>query len=117
MTMPQQEQDPQGEQQQFIDTIDEKAARKAEARRTPQTGWFGLGMMGMVGWSVMVPILISIVVGAWLETNVPVGFSWRLVAFAIGVVLGCLNAWYWVEKERKRFEKEDKDKGISDDVE
>jgi ATP synthase protein I len=107
----------QEDQEQFTDTVGKKVARKAEARRTPKTGWFGLGMMGIVGWSVTLPILLSIAAGAWLEANIPAGFSWRLLMFATGVVLGCLNAWYWVEKERKKFEKKEKDndKGEPDD--
>jgi ATP synthase protein I len=26
-----------------------------------------------------------------------------------GIILGCLNAWYWVEKERKEIEEENKE--------
>ena len=37
-----------------------KAARKLKARRSGTPGvWFGLGMMGLVGWSVAVPLGIE----------------------------------------------------------
>ena len=37
-----------------------KAARKLKARRNSTPGvWFGLGMMGLVGWSVVVPTLLG----------------------------------------------------------
>ena len=37
-----------------------KAARKLKARRNSAQGvWFGLGMMGLIGWSVVVPTLLG----------------------------------------------------------
>ena len=36
-----------------------KAARKLRARRhVTRTVWFGLGMMGLIGWSVAIPTLM-----------------------------------------------------------
>jgi ATP synthase protein I len=32
--------------------------------------------------------------------------SWTLTFLFLGIVLGCWNAWYWVQKERKLIEKE-----------
>ena len=37
-----------------------KAARKLKARRNSAQGvWFGLGMMGLIGWSVVIPTLLG----------------------------------------------------------
>ena len=37
----------------FADEVGAKAARKRKAGRNPTPGvWFGLGMMGLIGWSV-----------------------------------------------------------------
>src|ERR1035437_121037 len=41
----------------FAGEIGAKAARKLKARKSTQGVWFGLGMMGLVGWSVVVPTL------------------------------------------------------------
>jgi len=42
----------------FSRKVGEQAARKLRAqKRTVQGVWFGLGMMGLVGWSVAVPTL------------------------------------------------------------
>jgi len=35
--------------------IGAKAARKLRAQGQAQTVWFGLGMMGLIGWSVAIP--------------------------------------------------------------
>lgn len=86
----------------FQDTLSGKAARKMEARREGDRGiWFGLGMMGLVGWSVAVPTVAGIAVGIWLDRlgGGPDGVSWTLTGLVIGVVLGCLNAWFWIQRE------------------
>jgi ATP synthase protein I len=97
----------------FADQIGAKAARKLKARRHPHPGvWFGLGMMGLIGWSVVVPTLLGAMLGIWLDKNHPGSHSWTLALLAIGLVFGCMNAWRWVDKEDKAMrdeEKEDED--------
>lgn len=90
-------------QPQFEQQIGRKAERKLRARkRKHHTAWFGLGMFGLVGWSVAVPTLIGITVGVWLDRRFPGQVSWTLTLLIIGVALGCANAWYWVRQESRR---------------
>jgi len=89
-----------------------KAARKLKARRNPAPGvWFGLGLMGIVGWAVVVPTLLGAALGLWLDSHYPGGRSWTLALLLAGLTLGCLNAWHWVSKEEQamREEREDDD--------
>jgi ATP synthase protein I len=80
--------------------IGAKAARKLRARRHRAPGvWFGLGMMGLVGWSVVVPTLLGAALGLWLDRHYPGGRSWTLALLVVGLAVGCWNAWYWVAKE------------------
>lgn len=81
--------------------IDKKAMRKLRARRSHRILWFGLGMFGMIGWSVAVPILLAIALGLWVDRRWPSPYSWTLMLLFCGVVLGCLNAWYWIQRERR----------------
>ena len=86
----------------LADNIGIKAARKIKARRNPRPGvWFGLGMMGLIGWSVTVPTLIGAALGLWLDQHDPGGRSWTLALLVAGLTLGCFNAWHWVSKEDK----------------
>lgn len=89
-----------------------KAARKLRARRnaTPDV-WFGLGMMGLIGWSVVVPTLLGAALGLWLDQRYAGGRSWTLALLVAGLAIGCLNAWHWVAKENRAMgeEREDKD--------
>ena len=87
--------------------IGAKAARKLRAQRhVTRTVWFGLGMMGLIGWSVAIPTLLGAAFGIWLDHRYPGGHSWTLALLVIGLVIGCLNAWHWVSKEDKEMREE-----------
>ena len=81
-------------------TIARKAARMERARkRRAENAWFGLGMFGLVGWAVAVPMLGGIALGLWLDARLQGDTSWTLALMLGGLVLGCLNAWYWIRRE------------------
>jgi ATP synthase protein I len=89
-----------------------KAARKLKARRHATPGvWFGLGMMGLIGWSVAIPTLLGAALGLWLDRSYPGGRSWTLALLVGGLTIGCWNAWHWVAREdaEMRDEQEDGD--------
>ncbi|MFC1636988.1 AtpZ/AtpI family protein [Planctomycetota bacterium] len=91
----------------FSREIGAKAVRKLKARRNSTQGvWFGLGMMGLIGWSVVVPTLLGAAFGIWLDNHHPGSHSWTLMLLVIGLVIGCLNAWHWVSKEDKEMREE-----------
>lgn len=85
------------------ETVGGKARRKLRARREGDRGvWFGLGMFGLVGWSVAVPALLGIGLGMFLDARLsatPGTVSWTLTGLVVGVAVGCVNAWYWVKRE------------------
>ena len=94
----------------FAQTIGAKAARKLKARRNGTPGvWFGLGMMGLIGWSVAVPTLLGAALGIWLDKHHAGEHSWTLALLVAGLAIGCLNAWHWVAKEDKAMHEEDED--------
>lgn len=81
-------------------TIARKAARMQDARkRRKQSAWRGLGMFGLVGWAVAVPIIVGIALGRWIDGRWPSETSWTLALLLAGAVLGALNAWLWVQRE------------------
>ena len=82
--------------------VDAKAQRKLVASRDGAPGvWSGLGMMGLIGWSVVVPTLLGATLGIWLDTHHPGTHPWSLALLMAGLVLGCLNAWRWVAQQDK----------------
>lgn len=98
----------------FSQAVGAKAARKLKAQRNSTQGaWFGLGMMGLIGWSVVVPTLLGAALGIWLDRRHQGSYSWTLMLLFAGLGLGCLNAWHWMAKEGKEMhdEQEDNDNG------
>jgi ATP synthase protein I len=85
----------------FAGEVGAKAARKVQARKSTQGVWFGLGMMGLIGWSVVVPTLLGAALGIWLDDRHPGKHPWTLALMVVGLTVGCLNAWHWVSKEEK----------------
>jgi ATP synthase protein I len=90
----------------FSRNVAAQAARRLKARRNPAGVWFGLGMMGLIGWSVVVPTLLGAAAGIWLDNRHPGIHSWTLTLLLIGLVVGCLNAWRWVQKEDREMHDE-----------
>jgi ATP synthase protein I len=81
--------------------------RKLRAQRQGDQGvWFGLGMFGLVGWSVAIPALLATALGVWIDARIESRYSWTLMLMIIGVCIGCLNAWFWVSRERRDIEAE-----------
>jgi len=92
------------------EAVGTQAARKVRARRSADRQlWVGFGMLGLIGWSVVVPTLIGVGLGMWLDRVAPRGFSWTLALLLAGVVVGALNAWRWIAREQRAIEHEDRD--------
>ncbi len=84
-----------------------KARRKLAARRRRVPGvWFGLGTMGLVGWSVVVPTLAGAALGRWLDTHHPGAHPWTLALLVAGLCLGCFNAWHWISREDRAIHRQ-----------
>ena len=82
------------------ETIGKKALRKKRARQTTgRSPWFGLGLFGLIGWSIAVPALVGIWLGQWLDSSWSGPISWTLTLLFAGLILGCINAWFWIRSE------------------
>ena len=91
----------------MVRAVQAKEERKLKSRRKTGGGvWFGLGMFGLIGWSVAVPVLIGVALGIWIDHTWPSRFSWTLMLLILGVMLGSWNAWHWVSQERRKIERD-----------
>ncbi len=93
---------PDEERNRFVGRVVSKVALKLKAQRAAQHPvWFGLGMLGTIGWSVAVPTLGGALLGLWWDRRHPGPHSWTLALLVGGLVIGCAIAWHWVWNEYK----------------
>jgi ATP synthase protein I len=99
-----------GQEPTLAEQVGAKAQRKLRARRNATRGvWFGLGMMGLIGWSVVVPTLLGAALGRRMDARHSGARSWTLALLVAGLCIGCLNAWHWVSKEDRAMRDEPED--------
>lgn len=86
----------------LTENVREKSRRKIEVRSKKHKGLlYGLGMFGLVGWSVAIPTLVLLALGIWIDSTYKVKYSWTLMLLVLGIMIGCINAWYWINRESK----------------
>ena len=82
--------------------VDRKCKRKMTAKKEkPQTIFFGLGVFGVVNWSVAIPTIIGVMIGRWLDARSDMQISWTLTMIFAGVFVGLIIAWNWMNREGK----------------
>ena len=92
----------------FAKEVREKANRKLKTLgENKRSVWFGLGMFGIIGWTVAVPTLLGAALGIGLDRKHPESFSWTLTCLILGLFTGCLIAWHWITKEHKEMSEND----------
>lgn len=56
-----------------------------------------LAQIGVLGWITVIPILIGIVAGRWLDARYHSGIFWTAPLLTLGAALGCWSAWRWIK--------------------
>jgi ATP synthase protein I len=77
--------------------------RQAERARRgkPSNVWQGVGIIGSIGWTVVIPAILGIAVGRFLDTRLGSGIFWTLSFLMVGLAIGCLAAWRHVDEVMK----------------
>ena len=86
-------------EEELLEKIDGDAKKKIKAQEEGSEIMFGLGLFGIVGWSIAVPTLMGIFLGVFLDKKFTQSFSWTLTLLFAGVVIGSLNAWHWIKEK------------------
>lgn len=84
----------------FTRNVGAQENRRLKAQRARSRLWPGLGMLGLIGWSVCLPTLLGAWLGRWLDDRHPGTHAWTLALLIAGLCLGCANAGHWISKEQ-----------------
>ena len=96
-----------GSRQHMEQAVGRRGERRLRAQRTAERSvWFGLGMFGVIGWSVSVPTLVGIAVGLWLDSQFQLQRSWTLMLMVAGLCVGAWNASLWIRRELAEHEQD-----------
>ena len=86
-------------------TEDNGLLHSIRQRRDRRAAWlregepsFGryLAQVGVLGWTIVVPTLIGVFVGRWLDRRLGTGIFWTGPLLLWVWRLGCWSAWKWM---------------------
>jgi len=83
----------------------EDAARRAaervrRLRDDPEPSFASrLGQIGVLGWAIVAPILIGVVIGRWLDWALKTGIFFTAPLIMLGAAAGLWTAWRWMHRQ------------------
>ncbi len=77
-----------------------KQDRMLRARKERTNNWRAIAILGVIGWSVVLPSLCGVAVGIWMDQRWPARISWALTMMLAGLVVGCVSAWFRIREDR-----------------
>jgi len=82
-----------------------RAVQLRELRRKQageQPIWKNLSMIGGFGWLIIVPTLLGVLLGRWLDQTLATGILFSSALIFLGVVVGGYFVWQRINKEEGR---------------
>ena len=82
-----------------------EAARRSQAREklaeeTPEPSLgTRLGQIGILGWAIVVPMLLGVVLGRLADRHFETGVFFTAPAIMIGAAIGLHAAWKWMHHQ------------------
>ena len=90
------------EEEKFTEEIDSRIRRKKKNRAEGEHSfWESLGMVGTIGWMIMLPTVAGIFLGRFIEERYETRFSWTLSLMILGLAMGCYNAWRMIQSRKE----------------
>ena len=88
------------------DEIMADAARRAvmraeEARSHPEPSLGSrLGQIGVLGWTIIIPTLLALVLGRWLDRQLATGVFFSAPLLMLGAGIGLWLAFRWMHRQQ-----------------
>ena len=84
----------------IVRQVESRQTRILRGRAQRRDFWTSLAILGLVGWSVVLPTLLGAALGVWIDHRWPGRFSWTLMLLVSGLILGCTTAWLRITKDQ-----------------
>ncbi len=94
-------QDSSGKENAEMENAVELRRRREEFwRRTGERSlWQNVSMIGALGWLIVTPMLLGVLIGRWLDVRFGTGIFWTGALILLGAAFGGYLAWQRIEKE------------------
>jgi len=63
----------------------------AEKPKQPSVSWFFIGSAGQIGFAILVPLLLGIAIGIFIDSKLATKPTGVLVGMCIGIILSVIN--------------------------
>lgn len=83
----------------LLDEIEKEAKKKIKAKSEGDEIMFGLGLFGIVGWSIAIPTVLGVALGIYLDKKFTSNISWTITLLFLGVIFGSFNVWRWINEK------------------
>ena len=83
----------------MLSSIRLRAARKENSKREGEPSFAGyLAQVGVLGWTIVLPTLIGMFCGRWIDRRFHTGIFWTAPLMLLGLAMGCWAAWRWMHR-------------------
>ena len=74
--------------------------RDAAGRADPEPSLGArLGQIGVLGWAIIVPTLLFLFLGRWLDRSLGTGIFFSAPLLMAGAAIGLWSAWRWMHRQ------------------
>lgn len=57
-----------------------------------------LAQIGVLGWMIVLPALLGVLLGRWLDRSFGTALFWTAPLLLLGLAVGCWSAWRWMQR-------------------
>ncbi|AJZ57097.1 F0F1-ATPase subunit family protein [Paraburkholderia fungorum] len=77
--------------------------RERAAREEPEPSLgVRLGQIGILGWTIVLPTLLGLALGHWLDRYFGTGVFFSAPLLMVGAGVGLWSAWKWMHRQTRR---------------
>lgn len=78
------------------------AARDSHGRADPEPSLGSrLGQIGILGWAIVLPTLLGLAIGHWLDRTFGTRVFFSAPLLMIGAAVGFWSAWKWMHRQQR----------------
>jgi ATP synthase protein I len=90
---------PRDDDNHLLSSIRLRADREQRSQREGEPSFGGyLAQVGVLGWTIVVPTLLGVFLGRWLDRRLGTGIFWTGPLLIVGLTIGCWGAWRWMHR-------------------